>query len=284
MIAKTINGKQIAENELKNVQDTVAQRKSAGKRVPGLAVILLGENPASAIYVRNKRKACEQTGIHSVAYDLPASTSQEALLALIDQLNADHTIDGILVQLPLPSHIAESAVIERIQPDKDVDGFHPYNIGRLMQRNPVLRPCTPYGAMTLLKSTGVELRGLHAVVVGASNIVGRPMALELLLAGCTVTVTHSATRDLASHVKNADVLVVAVGKPRMVQGAWIKEGAIVIDVGINRLADGSICGDVDFDQAAQRASWITPVPGGVGPMTIATLLNNTLQANQLHSP
>ncbi len=284
MIAKTINGKQIAENELKNVQDTVAQRKSAGKRVPGLAVILLGENPASAIYVRNKRKACEQTGIHSVAYDLPASTTQEALLALIDQLNADHTIDGILVQLPLPSHIAESAVIERIQPDKDVDGFHPYNIGRLMQRNPVLRPCTPYGAMTLLKSTGVELRGLHAVVVGASNIVGRPMALELLLAGCTVTVTHSATRDLASHVKNADVLVVAVGKPRMVQGAWIKEGAIVIDVGINRLADGSICGDVDFDQAAQRASWITPVPGGVGPMTIATLLNNTLQANQLHSP
>lgn len=284
MIAKTINGKQIAENELKNVQDTVAQRKSAGKRVPGLAVILLGENPASAIYVRNKRKACEQTGIHSVAYDLPASTTQETLLALIDQLNADHTIDGILVQLPLPSHIAESAVIERIQPDKDVDGFHPYNIGRLMQRNPVLRPCTPYGAMTLLKSTGVELRGLHAVVVGASNIVGRPMALELLLAGCTVTVTHSATRDLASHVKNADVLVVAVGKPRMVQGAWIKEGAIVIDVGINRLADGSICGDVDFDQAAQRASWITPVPGGVGPMTIATLLNNTLQANQLHSP
>jgi len=284
MIAKTINGKQIAENELKNVQDTVAKRKSAGKRVPGLAVILLGENPASAIYVRNKRKACEQTGIHSVAYDLPASTTQEALLALIDQLNADHTIDGILVQLPLPSHIAESAVIERIQPDKDVDGFHPYNIGRLMQRNPVLRPCTPYGAMTLLKSTGVELRGLHAVVVGASNIVGRPMALELLLAGCTVTVTHSATRDLASHVKNADVLVVAVGKPRMVQGAWIKEGAIVIDVGINRLADGSICGDVDFDQAAQRASWITPVPGGVGPMTIATLLNNTLQANQLHSP
>ena len=284
MIAKTINGKQIAENELKNVQDTVAQRKSAGKRVPGLAVILLGENPASAIYVRNKRKACEQTGIHSVAYDLPASTTQEALLALIDQLNADHTIDGILVQLPLPSHIAESAVIERIQPDKDVDGFHPYNIGRLMQRNPVLRPCTPYGAMTLLKSTGVELRGLHAVVVGASNIVGRPMALELLLAGCTVTVTHSATRDLASHVKNADVLVVAVGKPRMVQGAWIKEGAIVIDVGINRLADGSICGDVDFDQAAQRASWITPVPGGVGPMTIATLLKNTLQANQLHTP
>lgn len=284
MIAKTINGKQIAENALKNVQDAVAQRKSAGKRVPGLAVILLGENPASAIYVRNKRKACEQTGIHSVAYDLPASTTQEALLALIDQLNADHTIDGILVQLPLPSHIAESAVIERIRPDKDVDGFHPYNIGRLMQRNPILRPCTPYGAMTLIKSTGVELRGLNAVVVGASNIVGRPMALELLLAGCTVTVTHSATRDLASHVKNADLLVVAVGKPRMVQGTWIKEGAIVIDVGINRLADGSICGDVDFDQAAQRASWITPVPGGVGPMTIATLLKNTLLANQLHTP
>ena len=284
MTAKTINGKQIAENELKHVRDTVAQRKSEGKRVPGLAVILLGENPASAIYVRNKRKACEQTGIHSVAYDLPASTTQDALLKLIDQLNADNTIDGILVQLPLPPHIAESAVIERIQPDKDVDGFHPYNIGRLMQRNPALRPCTPYGAMTLLKATGVDLRGLNAVVVGASNIVGRPMALELLLAGCTVTITHSATRDLASHVKNADVLVVAVGKPRMVKGEWIKEGAIVIDVGINRLADGSICGDVDFDQAAQKASWITPVPGGVGPMTIATLLKNTLQANQLHTP
>ena len=187
------------------------------------------------------------------------------------------------MQLPLPAHIAESVVIERIQPDKDVDGFHPYNLGRLLQRNPVLRPCTPYGAMTLLQSTGVDLRGLNAVVVGASNIVGRPMALELLLAGCTVTVTHSATRDLPAHIRNAEVLVVAVGKPRIVKGEWIKQGAIVTDVGINRLVDGSICGDVEFEQAAQRASWITPVPGGVGPMTIATLLQNTLQANQLHA-
>ena len=283
MTAKIINGKFIAEKQLEKVRDEVVQRKSEGKRVPGLAVILVGDNPASAIYVRNKRKACAQTGVHSLTYDLPASTTQDALLNLIDQLNADASIDGILVQLPLTEHITESAVIERIRPDKDVDGFHPYNIGRLMQRNPVLRPCTPYGAMTLLKSTGIELRGLNAVVVGASNIVGRPMALELLLAGCTVTVTHSATRDLAAHIRNAEILVVAVGKPRMVKGEWIKQGAIVIDVGINRLADGSLCGDVEFDQASLRASWITPVPGGVGPMTIATLLQNTLQANKLHT-
>ena len=283
MTANIINGKNIAEIQLEKIRAEVIQRKSNGKRVPGLAVILLGENPASAIYVRNKRKACAQTGLYSVAYDLPTATSQEELLKLIDQLNADNTIDGILVQLPLPAHIAESVVIERIQPDKDVDGFHPYNLGRLLQRNPVLRPCTPYGAMTLLQSTGVDLRGLNAVIVGASNIVGRPMALELLLAGCTVTVTHSATRDLPAHVRNAEVLVVAVGKPRIVKGEWIKQGAIVIDVGINRLVDGSICGDVEFEQAAQRASWITPVPGGVGPMTIATLLQNTLQANQLHA-
>ena len=283
MTANIINGKNIAEIQLEKIRAEVIQRKSNGKRVPGLAVILLGENPASAIYVRNKRKACAQTGLYSVAYDLPTATSQEELLKLIDQLNADNTIDGILVQLPLPAHIAESVVIERIQPDKDVDGFHPYNLGRLLQRNPVLRPCTPYGAMTLLQSTGVDLRGLNAVVVGASNIVGRPMALELLLAGCTVTVTHSATRDLPAHIRNAEVLVVAVGKPRIVKGEWIKQGAIVIDVGINRLVDGSICGDVEFEQAAQRASWITPVPGGVGPMTIATLLQNTLQANQLHA-
>ena len=283
MTAKTINGKIIAEKLLEKVREEVAQRMSEGQRAPGLAVILLGENPASAIYVRNKRKACAHTGIHSIAYDLPASTTQDALLTLIDQLNADTRLDGILVQLPLPEHIAESAVIERIQPDKDVDGFHPFNIGRLAQRNPVLRPCTPYGVMTLLKSTGIELRGLNAVVVGASNIVGRPMALELLLAGCTVTITHSATRDLAGHVRNAEILVVAVGKPRMVQGEWIKPGAIVIDVGINRLADGGLCGDVDFESAAQHASWITPVPGGVGPMTIATLLQNTLHANKLHT-
>lgn len=282
MTANIINGKLIAEKQLEKIRAAINQRSAEGKRVPGLAVILIGDNPASAIYVRNKRKACSQTGVHSLAYDLPASTTQAELLSLIDRLNADPTIDGILVQLPLPAHIAASAVIERIQPDKDVDGFHPYNIGRLVQRNPVLRPCTPYGAMTLLQSTGVDLRGLNAVVVGASNIVGRPMALELLLAGCTVTITHSATRDLAAHVAGAEVLVVAVGKPRMIQGAWIKPGAIVIDVGINRLDDGSLCGDVEFDQAVNQASWITPVPGGVGPMTIATLLQNTLHANCLH--
>jgi len=282
MTAQIINGKAIADNLLAQIRQEVDTHTASGKRPPGLAVILVGDNSASQIYVRNKRRACETTGIHSIAYDLPASTTQDELLKLIDQLNADTSIDGILVQLPLPAHIEDRAIIDRIDPNKDVDGFHPYNIGRLVQRTPTLRPCTPYGAMTLLKSTGVELRGKNAVVVGASNIVGRPMALELLLAGCTVTVTHSATRDLAQHVRAAEILVVAVGKPRMVQGDWIRPGAIVIDVGINRLADGKICGDVDFEAAAQHAAWITPVPGGVGPMTIATLLQNTLSAYQKH--
>ncbi|MEK6664770.1 MAG: bifunctional methylenetetrahydrofolate dehydrogenase/methenyltetrahydrofolate cyclohydrolase FolD [Pseudomonadota bacterium] len=282
MSAQIINGKAIADNLLMQIRQEVDTHTAAGKRPPGLAVILVGDNPASTIYVRNKRRACETTGIHSVAHDLPASTTQNELLKLIDQLNADASIDGILVQLPLPAHIEGRSVIERIDPNKDVDGFHPYNIGRLVQCTPTLRPCTPYGAMTLLKSTGIELRGKNAVVVGASNIVGRPMALELLLAGCTVTVTHSATRDLPSHVRAAEILVVAIGKPRMIQGDWIRPGAIVIDVGINRLPDGKICGDVDFESAAQRAAWITPVPGGVGPMTIATLLQNTLQAYRMH--
>lgn len=282
MSAQIINGKAIADQLLAHLRQEVETHTSTGKRPPGLAVILVGDNPASAIYVRNKRRACDATGIHSIAHDLPASTSQEALLNLIDELNADSSIDGILVQLPLPEHIEDRAVIERIDPSKDVDGFHPYNIGRLVQRSPTLRPCTPYGAMTLLKSTGVELRGMHAVVVGASNIVGRPMALELLLAGCTVTITHSATRNLEQHVRAAEILVVAVGKPKMIQGDWISPGTVVIDVGINRLADGKICGDVDFESAAQHAAWITPVPGGVGPMTIATLLQNTLHAYQIH--
>lgn len=282
MSAQIINGKAIADNLLAQIRQEVDTHTAAGKRPPGLAVILVGDNPASQIYVRNKRRACETTGIHSIAYDLPASTTQDELLKLIDQLNADTSVDGILVQLPVPAHIEDRAIIERIDPNKDVDGFHPYNIGRLVQRIPTLRPCTPYGAMTLLKSTGIELRGKNAVVVGASNIVGRPMALELLLAGCTVTVTHSATRDLPQHVRAAEILVVAIGKPRMIQGDWIRPGAIVIDVGINRLADGKICGDVDFESAAQHAAWITPVPGGVGPMTIATLLQNTLSAYQKH--
>ena len=282
MSAQIIDGKRIADNLLAEIRQTVVQRINNGQRPPGLAVILIGDHPASAIYVRNKRKACELTGVRSLAFDLPTATTQQELFSVIDRLNADESIDGILVQLPLPLHIAEREVIERIRPDKDVDGFHPYNVGRLVQRNPVLRPCTPHGAMTLLHATGVDLRGLNAVVVGASNIVGRPMALELLLAHCTVTVTHSATRDLAAHVANAEILVAAVGKPQMIKGDWIKAGAIVIDVGINRLADGTLCGDVEFDAAVQRAGWITPVPGGVGPMTIATLLQNTLQANKMH--
>jgi len=280
MSAHIINGKAIAENLLTKIRKITDSCIAAGRRAPGLAVILVGDNPASAIYVNNKRKACEKTGIRSVDYDLPATATQDELLVLIDQLNADTDIDGILVQLPLPRQIDDRAVIERIHPNKDVDGFHPYNLGRLAQRMPTLRPCTPYGVMTLLQSTGIALRGKHAVVVGASNIVGRPMALELLLADCTVTITHSATRDLPSHVRQAEILVVAVGRPRMIQGDWIRDGAVVIDVGINRLPDGKICGDVDFDAALQRAAWITPVPGGVGPMTIATLLQNTLHAYQ----
>lgn len=284
MTAQLINGKAIAESLLADLKRQVEARMAAGKRAPSLAVILVGDDPASTIYVRNKRKGCETAGIQSISYDLPAATSQEELLALIDKLNQDPAIDGILVQAPLPAHIDDETVIERIHPDKDVDGFHPYNIGRLAVRMPALRSCTPYGVMTLLRSTGAELKGKHAVVVGASNHVGRPMALELLLAGCTVTVTHRFTKDLASLVRQADIVVVAVGKPGLVKGEWIQEGAIVIDVGINRLPDGKICGDVTFEDAAKRAAWITPVPGGVGPMTVATLLQNTLQAANIHDP
>ncbi|MDP2057313.1 MAG: bifunctional methylenetetrahydrofolate dehydrogenase/methenyltetrahydrofolate cyclohydrolase FolD, partial [Thiobacillus sp.] len=234
--------------------------------------------------VRNKKRACERAGVTSVSHDLPETTTQDELLTLIDTLNANGAIDGILVQLPLPVHIDAETVIERIRPDKDVDGFHPYNIGRLAVKMPTLRPSTPRGIMTLLRATGEELRGKNAVMVGASNIVGRPMSLELLLAGCTITVCHSATRDLESFVRSAEVLVVGVGRPRMIPGDWVREGAIVIDVGINRLPDGKLVGDVDFDSAAQRASWITPVPGGVGPMTVATLLENTLEAALMHNP
>lgn len=284
MSANIIDGKAVAENLLQSIKQRVDERIAAGLRRPGLAVVQVGDDPASSIYVRNKRRGCETTGFHSIAHDLPASTTQEELLALIDQFNADPAIDGILVQMPVPAHIDPEAIVERIRPDKDVDGFHPYNVGRLALRIPTLRPCTPRGVITLLETTGVELRGKNAVVVGASNTVGRPMALELLLAGCTVTVTHSATRDLPEFVKAAEVLVVAVGRPAMVKGEWVKEGAVVIDVGINRLENGSICGDVEFATAKERAAWITPVPGGVGPMTVATLLQNTLYAaDNLHS-
>ncbi|MCP1615510.1 methenyltetrahydrofolate cyclohydrolase /5,10-methylenetetrahydrofolate dehydrogenase (NADP+) [Pseudomonas sp. SLBN-26] len=278
MTAQLIDGKTIAARLRQQIAQRVAERRQQGLRIPGLAVILVGSDPASQVYVAHKRKDCEEVGFISQAHDLPASTRQDELLALIDRLNQDPAIDGILVQLPLPAHLDASLLLERISPDKDVDGFHPYNIGRLAQRIPLLRPCTPKGIMTLLESTGADLYGMDAVVVGASNIVGRPMALELLLAGCTVTVTHRFTKDLAGHVGRADLVVVAAGKPGLVKGEWIKEGAIVIDVGINRQEDGKLVGDVEYKPALQRASWITPVPGGVGPMTRACLLENTLHA------
>ena len=278
MTAQIIDGKAIANILLDNVRARINQRLESNKRAPGLAVILLGSDPASAIYVRNKRLACEKVGIRSVAYDIPASTSEAELLKLIHQLNQDDEIDGILVQSPLPSHIKDERVIESISPNKDVDGFHPYNIGRLAVRQPTLRSCTPYGVIKMLEATDINLIGLDAVVVGVSNHVGRPMALELLLAGCTVTSCHRHTKDLSKVVSQADLIVAAVGKAGLIKGEWIKPGAIVIDIGINRLADGSICGDVDFNVAKTRASWITPVPGGVGPMTVATLLENTLVA------
>lgn len=278
MSAKIIDGKQVAQTIRSQVAAQVQQRLAAGKRAPGLAVILVGADPASQVYVGSKRRACEEVGFLSRSYDLSATASQEELLALIDQLNADSHVDGILVQLPLPDHFDTTQVLERIQPDKDVDGFHPYNVGRLAQRIPALRPCTPKGIMTLIETTGVKTHGLHAVVVGASNIVGRPMTLELLLAGCTTTTCHRFTRDLEEQVRRADLLVVAVGKPNFIPGEWIKPGALVIDVGINRLADGSLVGDVEFETARSHASFITPVPGGVGPMTVASLMENTLSA------
>jgi methylenetetrahydrofolate dehydrogenase (NADP+)/methenyltetrahydrofolate cyclohydrolase len=278
MAAQLIDGKAIAASIRAEVRERVDDRVGQGQRAPGLAVVLVGSDPASQIYVRNKRRACEEAGIISVAHDLPADTPQADLLSLIDALNDDDSIDGILVQLPLPAHISETAVIERILPVKDVDGFHPYTVGRLSQRIPALRPCTPYGVMTLLERIGIDPKGQHAVVVGASNHVGRPLALELLLAGATVTICHRFTRDLRTHVAAAEILVVAVGKPELVPGEWVKPGAVVIDVGINRLADGTLKGDIGFAAAAKRAAWITPVPGGVGPMTVAMLMENTLAA------
>lgn len=282
MTAQLINGKEIAAKLRASLKAKVDEKLQAGKRAPGLAVILVGADPASEVYVRNKRKACEEVGIKSFSYDLPATTSQEELNALIDKCNANPEIDGILVQFPLPQGLDERVVIEKIAAHKDVDGFHPYNVGRLTQRIPLLRACTPKGVMTLLKETGVDLLGINAVIVGASNLVGRPMALELLLQGATVTVTHRFTKDLKSFVEKADLLIVACGKPKLVPGEWIKEGAVVIDVGINRLEDGSLCGDVGFDEAVKRASHITPVPGGVGPMTVATLMENTIEAYENH--
>ncbi|OAZ96225.1 bifunctional methylenetetrahydrofolate dehydrogenase/methenyltetrahydrofolate cyclohydrolase FolD [Halomonas sp. G11] len=282
MTAQLIDGKAIAANVRQHVAQQVAARQQAGKRAPGLAVVVVGDDPASQVYVNNKHRACEQAGILSFQHALPSDTSQQTLEALVDQLNDDPTVDGILVQLPLPDALDAEPILERIRPDKDVDGFHPFNIGRLAQRMPALRPCTPKGIMTLLEHSDVKVRGLDATVVGASNIVGRPMALELMLAGATTTVCHRFTRDLEAHVRRADLVVVAVGKPGIVQGDWIKPGAVVIDVGINRQEDGKLKGDVGFTAAAERASLITPVPGGVGPMTVATLLENTLAAAEQH--
>ncbi|MDA7746854.1 bifunctional methylenetetrahydrofolate dehydrogenase/methenyltetrahydrofolate cyclohydrolase FolD [Psychromonas sp.] len=281
MTAKHIDGKLISKTVRAEVATLVKTRLEKGLSVPGLAVVLVGQDPASQVYVNSKRKACDEVGFISKSFDLPETASEATLLALVDTLNEDPQINGILVQLPLPEGMDTTKVIERIKPEKDVDGFHPYNVGRLCQRIPKLRSCTPKGIMTLLNRYDIPLKGKHAVIIGASNIVGRPMALELLLAGCTTTVCHRFTNDLESFVKQADILVVAVGKPGFIPGDWIKVGAVVIDVGINRLPSGKLIGDVEFDIAAQRASFITPVPGGVGPMTVATLIENTLLACEL---
>jgi methylenetetrahydrofolate dehydrogenase (NADP+)/methenyltetrahydrofolate cyclohydrolase len=277
MTARILDGKAIAAGIRDRIRQQVNRRLSEGKRPPGLAVVLVGNNPASQVYVTNKHKACTEVGIISKTHLLPAETPQAELLALIDTLNRDSAVDGILVQLPLPPHIDSGAIIEQILPAKDVDGFHPYNVGRLAQRIPKLRPCTPYGIIELLKSTGEVFTGREAVVIGASNIVGRPMALELLLQGATVTVCHRFTKDLQPYIERADIVVAAAGKPGLIKGSWIKQQATVIDVGISRLANGELAGDVEFEAARARAAWITPVPGGVGPMTIAMLLTNTLQ-------
>lgn len=277
MSAQIIDGKVLSQQIRNEIASKVNKRIESGLSVPGLAVIQVGSDPASKIYVKNKQKACDDVGFVSFAYDFPSATTDE-LLALIDELNQRPDVHGILVQLPLPDNIDKTKVLERIDPSKDVDGFHPYNIGHLLQRDPILRPCTPYGVVKMLESTGVNLSGLNATVVGASSIVGRPMALELLLLGCTTTITHSRTIDLAKHVSNADIVVAGVGIANYVKGEWIKPGAIVIDVGINRLPDGKLVGDVEFDVAVNRAGWITPVPGGVGPMTVAMLMSNTLEA------
>lgn len=278
MTAQILNGNQVRDEIITRLANEIQTVTSTGKRAPGLAVVLIGDDPASHVYVRNKENGCAKAGITSFSLKLSSDTSENELLALIDQLNTDPLVDGILVQLPLPKHLDSDRLLERIDPAKDVDGFHPFNFGRLAQRRPLLRPCTPAGVMTLLDKTGIKLRGLHACVVGASNIVGVPMMLELLNERATVTICHSATNNLQEEVSRADLVVVGVGIPNFIPGDWIKAGAIVIDVGINRLNNGSLCGDVETAKAAEKASWITPVPGGVGPMTIATLLENTVQS------
>ncbi|PPI88381.1 bifunctional methylenetetrahydrofolate dehydrogenase/methenyltetrahydrofolate cyclohydrolase FolD [Candidatus Pantoea edessiphila] len=281
MVAKIIDGKIVAQKLKDEIADKVKKRLKIGKRLPSLAIILIGDNPASRIYVINKSLVCKEVGLLFFLYDLPVTTTEFELLNLIDKLNNDNKIDGILVQLPLPKNINYFKVLEKIKPDKDVDGFHPYNIGSLCQRIPKLSPCTPHGIIALLKHYNINTYGLNAVIIGASNIVGRPMSMELLLVGCTTTIAHRFTKNLYQHVKNADLLVVAVGKPQFIPGDWIQPGAIVIDVGINRLKSGKIVGDVDFETAYKRASFITPVPGGVGPMTVVMLIQNTLKACEI---
>ncbi len=281
MTAKLIDGKKIAEKIISEIKDKVITNQSEGIAPPGLAVIQVGKDPASSVYVRNKRKACEEVGMKSFNYDLDKSTSQQELIELVDSLNNNAEVNGILIQLPLPSHINETIVIETINPSKDVDGFHPYTIGRLMQRIPPLRPCTAIGVVTMLEAIEIDPIGMNAVIVGASNLVGRPLNLELLLKGATTTVCHKFTKNLKDHVMSADILAVAVGKPNFIPGSWIKEDAIVFDIGINRDETGKLTGDVDFESAKEKASWISPVPGGVGPMTVAMLIKNTLLASEL---
>ena len=281
MTAKLIDGKKIAEKIISEIKDKVITNQSEGIAPPGLAVIQVGKDPASSVYVRNKRKACEEVGMKSFNFDLDQSTTQKELIELVESLNNNTEVNGILIQLPLPSHINETIVIETINPSKDVDGFHPYTIGRLMQRIPLLRPCTAIGVITMLEAIEIDPKGMNAVIVGASNLVGRPLNLELLLKGATTTVCHKFTKNLKDHVMSADILAVAVGKPNFIPGSWIKEGAIVFDIGINRDENGKLTGDVDFDSAKEKASWISPVPGGVGPMTVAMLIKNTLLASEL---
>ena len=281
MTANIIDGKKIAEKIISEIKDKVITNQSEGVAPPGLAVIQVGEDPASSVYVRNKRKACEEVGMKSFNYDLDQSTTQKELIELVESLNSNAEVNGILIQLPLPTHINETIVIETIKPSKDVDGFHPYTIGRLMQRIPLLRPCTAIGVITMLEAIEIDPKGMNAVIVGASNLVGRPLNLELLLKGATTTVCHKFTKNLKDHVMSADIVAVAVGKPNFIPGSWIKEDAIVFDIGINRDENGKLTGDVDFDSAKEKASWISPVPGGVGPMTVAMLIKNTLLASEL---
>lgn len=281
MPARLIDGRRIANGLLEAIRLRVVERLALGLPAPGLAVLLIGDDPASRVYVRNKRAACERVGFHARDFDLPFAATEAEVLALIAALNFDPNIHGILVQLPLPAHIAAQRVIAAINPRKDVDGFHAENMGRLALRWPGLRPCTPRGVMNLLMHTGEPVRGRHAVVVGVSNHVGRPMALELLIAGATVTSCHRFTENLAAFVAQADILIAAAGKPGLIRGEWIKPGAVVIDVGLTRNSSGLLKGDVEFETAAERAAWITPVPGGVGPMTVATLLQNALEAAEM---